>query len=90
MVDRGFVLKGRVQGVGFRWWTRQTAERLGIVGTVRNLPDGTVEVMARGDAEAVERFADKMRAGPSVARVDEVREVAASLSEKVDTFAIER
>lgn len=89
MVERGFLLKGRVQGVGFRWWTRKTAEELGVVGTVKNLPDGTVEVMARADEPTMDRFADKLRQGPSVARVAGVEEVAAKLSTSVDRFTIE-
>jgi len=90
MVDRGFLLRGRVQGVGFRWWTRQTAEQLGVVGTVKNLRDGSVEVMARAEAEAMERFAHRLRQGPPSARVDEVEEIEAALPDQAGSFHIER
>lgn len=90
VVEKGFLIRGRVQGVGFRWWTRQTAERLGLVGSVENLPDGTVRVKARGEEEAVRRLADKLREGPPMARVEGVEDVAAELGEDVDAFTIRR
>ncbi|MDX1494785.1 MAG: acylphosphatase [Longimicrobiales bacterium] len=89
-VEKGFLLRGRVQGVGFRWWTRQTAQGLGLVGTVENLPDGTVRVMARGSEETVERLADKLRQGPPMARVDGVEEVPGELPAGADDFTIRR
>lgn len=89
MSERGFLLHGRVQGVGFRWWTRKTAERLGVVGTVKNLSDGSVEVMARAEEEAMERFATKLRTGPSMARVERVEDVTCTLPDGIDAFRIE-
>ncbi|MGI9038919.1 MAG: acylphosphatase [Gemmatimonadota bacterium] len=68
-VRAGFVVHGRVQGVGFRWWTRRTAEDLGLSGSVRNRRDGTVEVRARGPASSVERLADALARGPRSAAV---------------------
>jgi acylphosphatase len=50
------VVGGRVQGVGFRWWTRARALELGLVGTATNLPDGRVEVVVEGDREPCERL----------------------------------
>ena len=50
-------VSGRVQGVGFRWWTRRRAEQLGLVGSATNLPDGRVEVIAEGPRAACERLA---------------------------------
>ncbi len=88
-VTKGFVIRGRVQGVGFRWWTRQTADALGVVGTVRNLPDGTVRVIARADEEAMLQFADKLRDGPPFSRVEAVEESAAELADDVGAFTIE-
>jgi len=61
-----------VQGVGFRWFACEAAEREGVHGSVRNLPDGRVEAHAEGDAEALERFERALRHGPPGARVDEV------------------
>jgi len=51
-------VSGRVQGVGFRWWTRSQAEQLGLVGTASNLPDGRVEVVAEGPRTACERLTE--------------------------------
>lgn len=69
---RWFRVHGRVQGVGFRWWTRKEAERLGVRGTVRNLEDGTVEVRAAGRAAALEELARRLERGPGSARVERV------------------
>jgi acylphosphatase len=71
-VARRFIISGRVQGVGFRYFTEATAQREGVAGWVRNLPDRSVEVVAEGDAEAVERFERAVRIGPPGARVDRV------------------
>jgi len=71
-VARRFVVSGRVQGVGFRWFTQDTARREGAMGWVRNLPDGRVEATAEGDAEAVERFERAIRHGPPGAQVESV------------------
>lgn len=69
-------LHGRVQGVGFRWWTRSQADRLGIHGTVRNDSDGSVVVVAVGDTAALETFRDLLERGPSGAKVEQVEETA--------------
>ena len=74
-----FLVKGRVQGIGYRWFVRERAEALGLGGWVRNNPDGTVEGEAEGDGAALERFGASLREGPPHARVDGVdsRPVAA-------------
>ena len=59
-------VSGRVQGVGFRWWTRSQAEQLGLVGTASNLPDGRVEVVAQGDGDALDRLIALLEEEPSV------------------------
>jgi len=71
---------GRVQGVAYRFYAEKCAGRLGIAGWARNLPDGRVEVLAEGSAGHVETFLDRLREGPSLARVDsfEVRREAAT------------
>ncbi|WP_294178556.1 acylphosphatase [uncultured Schumannella sp.] len=67
---------GVVQGVGFRWATRAEAERLGLTGWVRNLPDGSVECELEGEPDTVARMLDWLRVGPFGARVDRVDEHA--------------
>jgi acylphosphatase len=71
----GFILEGRVQGVGFRWWTRRQAAAFGLHGTVRNLPDGAVEVHVEGPGGAVASFLATVRQGPPGAHVTRVRTV---------------
>jgi len=67
------LLSGRVQGVGFRAFTRRQARRLKIRGWVRNLPTGEVELVAEGPGKAIKAFEQKIRRGPRGARVDQVR-----------------
>ena len=67
------IVEGHVQGVGFRWFVRQEARRLGVAGWVRNLPDGSVELTAGGEASAVRRLIDHVRVGPDSADVTAVR-----------------
>jgi acylphosphatase len=74
MTERRFRVHGRVQGVGFRWWTRSRAQDLGLSGTVRNCDDGSVEVTARGSDADLSTLLSFLRQGPpgaSVQRVDE-------------------
>jgi len=66
------VLSGRVQGVGFRYFTLDAARREGLHGYVTNRDDGSVEAVAEGDAESLERFERALRRGPSQARVERV------------------
>ena len=68
-VARRYVIAGRVQGVGFRWFAHDAAAREGIHGWVRNLADGSVEVVAEGEAASVDRFEAAIRRGPGSARV---------------------
>ena len=71
-VARRYIISGRVQGVGFRYFAEAAASRDGVSGWVRNLPDGRVEAAADGEADAVERFDRAIRQGPRGARVDRV------------------
>ncbi len=71
-VARRYLISGRVQGVGFRYFTEAAAAREGVHGWVRNLPDGRVEAAAEGESEAVERFERAVRHGPPGARVERV------------------
>lgn len=63
-----FFVRGRVQGVGFRWWTRARALELGLVGHARNLGDGRVEVVAQGDPKAVQQLEELLREEPTTTR----------------------
>jgi acylphosphatase len=63
---------GRVQGMGFRWFVQQEARELGLAGRVKNLPDGSVEVVARGKPSALARLRDRLREGPPGARVQKI------------------
>jgi len=65
------LIGGRVQGVGFRYFTEDVASREGVSGWVRNLPDGRVEASVEGDTEAVDRFERAIRHGPRGARVEQ-------------------
>src|SRR5262249_52387303 len=71
-IARRYIVSGRVQGVGFRWFAETVGAREGVHGWVRNLPDGRVEAAAEGDADAVERFERALGQGPPAARVDDV------------------
>lgn len=73
-VTKALKIHGRVQGVGFRWWTRRQAQALGLRGTVRNCPDGTVEVVVAGTAQSVGEMRDRLQAGPGPADVIRVEE----------------
>ena len=65
-------ITGRVQGVGYRDWAMETAQRLGLSGWVRNRNDGSVEALVAGDDQAVGRMIQACRQGPTLARVDAV------------------
>lgn len=72
MLAARFLIEGRVQGVFFRASTREQARRLGLAGIARNLADGRVEVIAAGEAGAIETLAGWLHHGPPQARVDRV------------------
>ena len=84
-------VSGHVQGVGFRWWTRRRAETLGLVGWVMNGGDErSVEVVAEGDAAALDDLERLLRAGPPGARVEAVDAVRSPASGEFDGFGIVR
>ena len=88
-VARRFLISGRVQGVGFRWFAREAARREGVVGWVRNLPDGCVEAYARGDLDAVVRVERALRSGPRGSRVDSVEVEIESPVDACTDFSVE-
>ncbi len=67
-------VRGRVQGVGFRWWTRSRALELGLVGSASNLSDGRVEVVAEGSKQSCDKLLELLRSGETPGRVDTVVE----------------
>jgi len=69
---RSYIVSGRVQGVGFRFFVNRAAAVEGLHGWVRNLADGRVEIRAEGEFDALERFERHVRQGPPAARVDEI------------------
>ena len=81
-------VSGRVQGVGFRWWTQQQAKRLGLRGYVRNLADGSVEVQASGSPESLEHLRLLLKRGPSGAQVREVTASIIAAADIPDSFDI--
>lgn len=87
---RGFRVRGRVQGVGFRWWTRDTGRSLGLGGHVRNLPDGSVEVHASGSPASLDDFERLLHQGPRSARVESVERVEADARTPEQGFFMER
>ena len=78
MVTRRYIVSGRVQGVGFRWFVDREARIIGLVGWVRNNPDGNVEVLASGTEEQLAKLTKRLKEGPRASRVDEVIEEDAS------------
>ena len=80
MSDLHVRVMGVVQGVGFRWFVRERARRLGLSGWVRNLPDGTVEVAAAGDAEQLALLRAELQRGPNGAVVDQLEELGGPLA----------
>lgn len=64
LIARRYIISGRVQGVGFRYFAERIAREYGVAGWVRNVPDGTVEIYATGKAEQIEGFEALVRRGP--------------------------
>jgi acylphosphatase len=84
MEARRYLVSGLVQGVGFRWFVASTGRRLDLRGFARNLPDGTVEVVAAGPAPALDRLERELHVGPPSSRVAAVRRGEATLEDAGD------
>jgi acylphosphatase len=88
-IFRRYVVKGRVQGVGFRWFVEREARLLGVGGWVRNRDDGAVEVLASGTQRQLGSLYDRLREGPRAARIDGVQVDDAAPFGGYQTFQIE-
>lgn len=88
MAAARFVVVGKVQGVFFRATTREQALKLGLRGHAENLADGSVEVLAVGDAESIDRLEAWLRVGPPQARVDALTRTLTEDGEADEGFAV--
>ncbi len=86
---RSYLVKGRVQGVGFRWFVECEAQLLGVGGWVRNCDDGAVEVLASGTRAQLDALYERLQLGPRAARVDAVVVDEAAPFTGYKTFQIE-
>jgi acylphosphatase len=89
LLAKTYRVRGRVQGVGFRWYVEREAQTLGILGWVRNCSDGSVEVLAQGTREQLFSLRSKLQQGPRASRVDDVEEVESQVQQDMKTFRIE-
>lgn len=88
-MTRRYIITGRVQGVGFRWFVEREAQAIGVGGWVRNNESGSVEVLASGTGEQLARLRRALEQGPRAARVDEVREIEPEQEANETSFRIE-
>ncbi len=89
-VARRFLIRGGVQGVGYRFFAQRAAAKHQVVGYVRNEPDGSVEVLAEGPASNVEAFKNELATGPQWSRVEQVEEITLGPSGTYTSFRVER
>jgi acylphosphatase len=89
-VARKFLIRGEVQGVGYRFFAQRAAARHQIVGYVRNCPDGTVEALAEGSSNNVEAFKHDLATGPQWAVVSQLEEISLEPTGRYSSFRIER
>lgn len=89
LIARKFLIRGLVQGVGFRYFAQRSAARHQVRGYVKNLPDGRVEAFAQGGERFVEAFKHDLIAGPSFSKVEEVEEIVLEPNSTYSSFRIE-
>jgi acylphosphatase len=89
-VARKFLIRGDVQGVGYRFFAQRAAARHQVIGYVRNCPDGTVEAVAEGAVTDVEEFKKDLVTGPQWSRVEQVEEISLDPTGLYSSFRIER
>jgi acylphosphatase len=90
MREMAAVVHGWVQGVWFRGWTRETARAIGVTGWVRNLADGTVEVLAHGTDQQLDRLEAALWQGPPLARVTGIESSRADTDAPLPNFSVRR
>jgi acylphosphatase len=89
-IARKFLIRGEVQGVGYRFFAQRAAARHQVTGYVRNCPDGTVEALAEGSPVEVEEFKKDLATGPQWASVGQVEEISLEPTGHYASFLIER
>ena len=89
-VARKFLIRGGVQGVGYRFFAQRAAARHQVVGYVRNESDGSVEALAEGPASSVEAFKNELVAGPQWSSVEQLEEINVEPTGLYSSFRIER
>jgi len=87
IIQKHIFISGRVQGVGFRAFTRKEASSRGITGWVKNLADGRVEIKIKGEREDIKNMIKRIKEGPSFARVDDI-EISNEEIENFDRFEV--
>ena len=90
MGRRRLVVRGKVQGVGFRWFVRETSRRLGLAGWVENRADGSVEIAAEGDDASLELLERAVHSGPPAASVSDVEHLPDSAEPLTKPFSVRR
>ncbi len=88
MVARRFLVSGRVQGVGYRYFASRAGTSMRLDGWVRNLPDGRVEAYAHGAAQKLDAFAERLRKGPSASHVRSVEVLEEVVDARIEGFHI--
>jgi len=88
IVARRYIITGRVQGVGFRYFAEAEAARAGVHGWIRNLPDGSVEAFVEGEQADVDAVEAALRRGPSSSRIDDVEVHDAAPTHRPSGFSI--
>lgn len=86
MITREWLISGRVQGVGFRYFVKEEAIRLTLQGYVKNLPDGKVRILVHGEENTVEKFLQLCKEGPPASRVESLEERSPESSERPSSF----
>ena len=86
---RRYIVTGRVQGVGFRWFVEHAAVQLGVAGWVRNRADGSVEVLASGSREQLHKLYTELLKGPRASRVEKVEVEDSAPDTNLKSFRIE-